>query len=99
MLERNADNNPVLGRLMRKVASKNKIKIQEQAGFRASGGTDTSRVQLTRGGVATALVSIPNRYMHTQVEMCDLRDVENAVKLIAETVASIKPNDSFIPGE
>jgi len=99
MLERNADNNPVLGRLIRSTAKKLKIKVQEQAGFRASGGTDTARVQLTRSGVATALVSIPNRYMHTQVEMCDLRDVENAVKLIAETVAAIKPAQSFIPGE
>jgi endoglucanase len=99
MLERNADNNPVLGRLIRSTAKKLKIKVQEQAGFRASGGTDTARVQLTRSGVATALVSVPNRYMHTQVEMCDLRDVENAVKLIAGTVAAIKPGQSFIPGE
>ncbi len=98
MIERNADNNPVLGRLMRDVAAKKKIKVQECAGFRASGGTDTARVQLTRSGVATALVSVPNRYMHSQVEMCDLRDVENAVKLIAETVAAIKPGISFIPG-
>jgi endoglucanase len=99
MLERNADNNPSLGRLMRKTAAKHKIKIQEQAGFRASGGTDTARMQLTRGGVATALVSIPNRYMHSQVEICDLRDVEDAVKLISETVAAIKPETSFIPGQ
>ena len=39
----------------------------------------------------------PNRYMHTQVEMCDLRDVEEAVKLLTETIDSIKPGDTFIP--
>jgi endoglucanase len=97
-IERNADNNPVLGRVIRKTAAKHKIPTQEQAGFRASGGTDTARIQLTRSGVATALISIPNRYMHTPVEMCDLRDVEAAVKLIVETVAALKPGDKFIPG-
>ncbi|MCK5845586.1 MAG: M42 family metallopeptidase [Victivallales bacterium] len=97
-IERNADNNPVLGRLIRKIAAKHKIPTQEQAGFRASGGTDTARIQLTRSGVATALISIPNRYMHTPVEMCDLRDVEAAIKLIVETVAALKPDDTFVPG-
>lgn len=97
-IERNADNNPVLGRVIRKIAAKEKIPTQEKAGFRASGGTDTARIQLTRSGVATALISIPNRYMHTPVEMCDLRDVEAAIKLIVETVTSLKPSDTFVPG-
>jgi len=99
VVARNADNNPVLGRKMRKVAKKHKIPFQERAGYRASGGTDTAQIQLTRSGVATALISIPNRYMHTQVEMCDLRDVENSVKLLTETIASLKSSDSFIPGQ
>jgi endoglucanase len=98
ILTRDANNNPVLGRKIRKIASKNKLKIQERAGFRASGGTDTAQIQLTKSGVATALVAIPNRYMHTQVEMCDLRDVEIAIKLLTETIASLKSGDTFIPG-
>jgi endoglucanase len=97
-VERNADNNPVLGKIIRKTAIENKIKIQEKAGFRASGGTDTARMQLTRSGVATALISIPNRYMHTPVEICDLRDIENAIKLIVETIKSLKCDSTFIPG-
>ena len=97
LLARNADNNPILGRLLRKTAKKNKIAIQEKAGYRASGGTDTAQIQMTGSGVATALISIPNRYMHTPVEICDIRDIEGAIKLIVETVASLKPNDSFIP--
>jgi len=48
--------------------------------------------------VATALISIPNRYMHTQGEMCGLRDLEGAVKLLTETIASPKSSDSFISG-
>lgn len=97
IIHRNADNNIILGKLMREMAKKKKIDYQEDAGFRASGGTDTSAIQLTKSGVATALISIPNRYMHTQVEMVDLNDVENAVKLLSETIFSLKPEQSFIP--
>ncbi len=97
MVAKNADNNIVLGNMMRKVAKSAKIKIQETAGHRASGGTDTAQIQLTQCGVATALVSIPNRYMHTAVEMCDLRDVENAIDLLTETIANFAKSESFIP--
>lgn len=96
-LSRNADNNPVLLKKLTDVAKKKKIKYQVKAGFRASGGTDTSTIQLTRSGVATALISIPNRYMHTPVEICDIRDVEGAIKLLAETIATLKPGESFVP--
>ena len=99
ILARNADNNPVLGRKLRQIAKKYKVKIQESAGHRASGGTDTAQIQMTRGGVATALISIPNRYMHTPVEVCDLRDVEGAVKLLVETIASFNGKENFIPGQ
>lgn len=99
LLARNADNNPVLGRKIRAVAKKNKIKIQEKAGYRASGGTDTAQIQMTGSGVATALISIPNRYMHTPVEICDIRDVEGSIKLLTETIANIKTTDTFIPGQ
>ena len=98
MLQRNANNNVVLNRIMFDIAKKKKIPYQLECGHRASGGTDTDAIQLTRAGVATALVSIPNRYMHTPVEICDLRDVENAVKLIAETIASFTGKETFIPG-
>ncbi len=95
---KNADNNIVLGKKIRKVAKSKKINVQESASHRASGGTDTCVMQLTRAGVATALVSIPNRYMHTPVEMCDLRDVEDAIKLLTETIAQFAEDESFIPG-
>ncbi|QSH42551.1 M42 family metallopeptidase [Lentisphaerota bacterium] len=97
-LTRSADNNVVLGRFMRKLAKQKKLTYQESAAHRASGGTDTAKIQLTRTGVATALISIPNRYMHSQVEMCDLRDIEGAIKILTETIAALKGNESFIPG-
>ncbi len=98
MLQRNADANPVLLKRMLSIAKKGKIKYQIESGHRASGGTDTAQMQLTRSGVATALISIPNRYMHTPVEICDLRDAESAIKLIVETVASFGGKETFIPG-
>ena len=98
MIQRNADSNPVLLKRMVALAKKSKIKHQLESGHRASGGTDTAQMQLTRSGVATALISIPNRYMHTPVEICDLRDVEAAVKLIVGTIASFNGKETFIPG-
>jgi endoglucanase len=98
ILARNADNNPVLASHLVATAQKHDIPIQRVSGYRASGGTDTAQIQMTRGGVATALVSIPNRYMHTPVEICDLRDVEAAIRLLTETIATFRKDESFIPG-
>ena len=97
ILTRNCDNNIVLGQLIRNVAKDKNIPHQESAAHRATGGTDTAAIQLARSGVATALLSIPNRYMHSAVEMCDLRDAESAVELLTETIASLKGDESFIP--
>jgi len=99
MVQRNADVNPILLNRMLSVASKSKIKIQMECGHRATGGTDTAQMQMTRSGVATALISVPNRYMHTPVEVCDLRDAEASIKLIVETVASLSGKETFIPGQ
>ena len=98
ILSRSADNNVVLGKFMRSVADGKKIKYQESASHRASGGTDAAAIQMTRGGVATALISIPNRYMHSPVEICDLRDVDNAVKILTETIAALTGKEEFRPG-
>ncbi len=50
-------------------------------------GTDASAMQITRGGIATALISLPQRYMHTSVETVCLDDIKNAGKLLALFVA------------
>ena len=50
----------------------------------ATTGTDADEICVSRGGVRTALISIPQRYMHTPVEVADIRDIENCAKLIAE---------------
>jgi putative aminopeptidase FrvX len=75
-----------LADLLVSVAEKNKIPYQMEAIGHAT-GTDANAIQMTRSGVKTALVSIPNRYMHTPVEVVHKKDVENTVKLV---VAFIK---------
>lgn len=97
-LSHSADNNIVLGRKLREIANKHNIVYQETAAHRATGGTDTATMQMTRSGVATALLSIPNRYMHSQVEICDLRDVYSAVRLLVKTISSMRGDESYIPG-
>ncbi len=91
-----ANINPPLEALLVKTAKARRIPIQLEAAPGGT-GTDANAMQLSRSGVATALVSIPNRYMHTQVEVVSLRDLETASRLIAETVASIDKNSRFIP--
>lgn len=96
ILSRGPNINPVVRKGLTDVAKKHKIPYQNFAAARGT-GTDANAMQLSRGGVATALVGIPNRYMHTPVELVSLRDVEHASKLIAEWIASLKAQPSFIP--
>lgn len=88
--------NPVLGELLIKTAKTRKIPYQMRALGRP-GGTDTGMIQLSKTGVATALVSVPNRYMHTSVESCSFDDVKNVAELIAQTILAITPKTNFIP--
>jgi putative aminopeptidase FrvX len=91
-----ANINPVLGNLILNTADKKKIPHQLAAEPRAT-GTDANAIQINRAGAAAALVSIPNRYMHTPVEVISLGDVENAIKLLAETILAMKPTMDFTP--
>ncbi|NIJ45750.1 endoglucanase [Wenyingzhuangia heitensis] len=75
-------------------AEKNDIPFQRHASSRAT-GTDTDAFAYSNGGVPSALISLPLRYMHTTVEMVHRNDVENVIKLIFETVKQIKAGDKF----
>jgi putative aminopeptidase FrvX len=75
-------------------AEKNKIPFQRHATSRAT-GTDTDAFAYSNGGVASALISLPLRYMHTTVEMVHRDDVENVIKLIYESLLQIENNHSF----
>ncbi len=75
-------------------ATKNKIDFQRQAASRVT-GTDTDAFAFSTEGVASALISLPLRYMHTTVESVHKDDVENVVKLMFETLKNIKSNHDF----
>ena len=97
ILHRGANINPVVGRGLMSVARKKKIAYQMQAEPGAT-GTDANAIQITRAGVAAALVSIPCRYMHTPSEAVSLDDLDAAARLLCEYVMTLKPGTSFIPG-
>ncbi len=75
-------------------ADKAKIPFQRQAASRAT-GTDTDAFAYSNEGVPSALISLPIRYMHTTVEMCNKSDVEESIRLIYESVISFKNNQDF----
>ena len=77
-----------------KVANSKKIPFQRLASSRYT-GTDTDAFAYSNGGVASALISLPLRYMHTTVEMVHKKDVENVILLLYETITSIDPNYNF----
>jgi putative aminopeptidase FrvX len=75
-------------------AHKNDIAIQRAAVSRST-GTDTDAFAYSNAGVASALISLPLRYMHTTVEMVHMDDVESVIKLIYESLKSIKNNHDW----
>jgi endoglucanase len=78
------------------IAKQNEIPVQIIAEGKLT-GTDANSIQVNRSGVATALISIPNRYMHTPVEMISLNDIDYAADLMARYCESIDSNVSYIP--
>ena len=96
ILPRGANINPALFELLAATAEEQKIPVQFTGIPRAT-GTDANVMQISRGGVATALVKIPLRYMHTPVEVLSLSDLENAVKLIVAVLGKIRDKSAFIP--
>jgi len=75
-------------------AEAKEIPFQRSALSRAT-GTDTDAFAYSNGGVASALISLPLRYMHTTVEMVHRSDVENVIKMIYEALLKIKDGDTF----
>ncbi len=95
-IPRGANINPKLETMLVKTAKAKRLPFQMEASPGAT-GTDANVIQLTRAGVATALIGIPNRYMHTPTEIVSLSDLEAAAKLVSETVATINRRTKFIP--
>lgn len=83
-----------LRELIVETAEENKIPFQRNATSRVT-GTDTDAFAYSNGGVASALISLPLRYMHTTVEMVQREDVEHVIQLIYESLLKIENNHNF----
>jgi putative aminopeptidase FrvX len=88
--------NPVVESMLKAAAKKTRSPFQLAPTTRPL-GNDANSMQLSRGGVATAALGIPNRYMHTPVEVCSYKDLEWATKILSQFVASITPKTDFRP--
>jgi endoglucanase len=87
-------NHPEVVARLEAVAKAKKIKLQHEA-ISASSGTDTDVIFWTRGGIPSGLISLPNRYMHSPVEMVSLLDLEQIPILMAAFAQSLKPGEEF----
>jgi endoglucanase len=88
--------NPRVFEHLEKTAKEHEIAVQVRGAPRAT-GTDANVMQLSRGGVATGLIGIPNRYMHSPVEVVCLDDLESAAQLLAEFCVSVTPQLDWTP--
>lgn len=96
VIYRGTNINPKLYDLFVETAETEKIPYQVGAMSR-SAGTDAGPIQVSRSGVITMLIGIPNRYMHTMNEVVHLDDVENTIKLLVAVLKKITSDISFIP--
>lgn len=87
-------NHPRVNERLMQVAEKAKIPLQHESSSRYS-GTDTDVIFNVREGIPCGLISLPLRYMHSVVEMADLRDVQRVIDLMAAFVLSVTSKDEF----
>lgn len=80
--------------LIEKTAEKKEIDIQHEATSIRT-GTDTDSIFYQKTGIPSALISLPLRYMHSPVETASLSDIENLVKLMAETILAMEEDQVF----
>ncbi|HEY5910932.1 MAG TPA: M42 family metallopeptidase [Verrucomicrobiae bacterium] len=87
-------NHPEVLARIEQVAKAKKIPLQHEA-MSSTSGTDTDGIFWTRGGIASGLISLPNRYMHSPVEVVSLKDLELIPQLLAAFAVSLKHGEEF----
>jgi len=87
-------NHPEVIARLEAVARAQKIKLQHEA-TSATSGTDTDVIFWTRGGIPSGLISLPDRYMHSPVEMISLRDLEQIPRLLCAFALSLRAGEEF----
>lgn len=93
---RGANANPRVVSLLTSLAQAKAIPIQINA-LAGAASNDAAAIQLSRGGCATGLVTIPNRYMHSPVEVVAESDLEHAAALIAAFCLAVDADTAFVP--
>lgn len=96
VLTRGSAAHPLVFERLAEVAQREQIPFTLSASPRFS-STDADAIYLSRAGVATAIVSVPNRYMHSPNEIVSLSDLERSAQLIAAFVRSLRKEDDFVP--
>jgi endoglucanase len=87
-------NHPEVVARIEEVARRKKIQLQHEA-MSSTSGTDTDVIFWTRGGIPSGLISLPNRYMHSPVELVNLKDLEQIPELMAGFALSLKAGEQF----
>jgi putative aminopeptidase FrvX len=93
---RGANINPHVERRLQDAAKSKSIAVQLRGAPKAT-GTDANAIQLARDGVATGIVGIPNRYMHSPVEVVSLSDLDRAAQLLAEFCLHVSADSEWTP--
>ena len=88
--------NPKVSQKLIDISNSEKIPAQIAAIGRAT-SNDANSLQINRAGVATGLVAIPNRYMHSAVETISLDDLDHAADLLAQFLLAITQDVDFTP--
>jgi len=96
VIYRGPNMNPVVVQRLIETAKAGDVPYQLAASGRAT-GTDANTMQVNRGGVATGLVSVPNRYMHSAVETISLTDMDQAANLLAGFALRLSGQEDFTP--
>jgi endoglucanase len=96
VLFRGPNINPRVFDQLEQAAKSRELPVQPRGVPRAT-GTDANVIQLTRDGVATGLIGIPNRYMHSPVEVVHLHDLDHAAQILAEFCLNLTPEMDWTP--
>lgn len=97
VIYRGPNMNPKIVSRLLELADSHNIPFQLAASGRAT-PNDANVLQIHGGGVATGVVAIPNRYMHSAVEVVDLADLDASADLLARFAESLTDDDDFVPG-
>jgi endoglucanase len=94
VLQHGGANHPKVVEFLEQVTKEHEFEIQHEANSVRT-GTDTDSIFYQKTGIASALISLPLRYMHSPVETASIKDVNKLIDLMVESVLSLAPDQTF----